>query len=69
MNTDRMGMCTVCFEFTNLDDPCCPMAGVFINGEAVFLDYEATDSQIKAETIKQQKEEGSLLGEDLERKD
>lgn len=26
------GQCSACFEMTTIDDPCCPMAGVLING-------------------------------------
>lgn len=29
------GQCSSCFEMTTVDDPCCPMAGVIINGEYV----------------------------------
>lgn len=31
----QFGHCTACFEITSVNEPCCPMAGVLINGEVV----------------------------------
>jgi hypothetical protein len=56
----RLGQCSVCFEMTTVEDLCCPMAGVLIDGEYTNRSEQRILEMIQFKTLSVEKKKELL---------